>query len=260
MKEDDIVALSQQQKKFSANGKSGLYVYRELVVGRGGWLTLLGYELLTAIGTSLPGLVGFAFRTLFYPLLFKQCGKRPAIGCGVVIRNPAAISLANKVMIDDRATIDCRSGAEVSIGDFVAIGRDTIIVAKQGRIELGSGVNISSCCRIATQSGITIGSGTIVAAYSYIGPGNHQWDAEAKSFNSGQMDIKGGVKIGKGVWIGTRATILDGVTIGDGAVVAAHALVKADVPAGAIVAGVPAVEIGSTDAASRAESSDSRNP
>lgn len=46
--------------------------------------------------------------------------------------------------------------------------------------------------------------------------------------------------IGHDVWIGTGAIILRNVTIGTGAVVAAGAVVTADVPPYAIVAGVPA--------------------
>jgi acetyltransferase-like isoleucine patch superfamily enzyme len=45
---------------------------------------------------------------------------------------------------------------------------------------------------------------------------------------------------GNHVWIGMRAMILKGVTIGDGAVVAAGAVVTRDVPARALVGGVPA--------------------
>ena len=48
------------------------------------------------------------------------------------------------------------------------------------------------------------------------------------------------VVIGNHVWIGARAVILKGVTIGDGAVIAAGAVVQRDVPAGALVGGVPA--------------------
>ncbi|MEM9514938.1 MAG: CatB-related O-acetyltransferase [Actinomycetota bacterium] len=46
--------------------------------------------------------------------------------------------------------------------------------------------------------------------------------------------------IGNDVWIGVGATVKSGIAIGDGAVVAAGAVVTTDVPAYAIVGGVPA--------------------
>ena len=48
------------------------------------------------------------------------------------------------------------------------------------------------------------------------------------------------VTIGNDVWIGWHAIIMPGVTIGDGAIVAAGAVVTHNVPAYAIVGGVPA--------------------
>lgn len=48
------------------------------------------------------------------------------------------------------------------------------------------------------------------------------------------------INIGNDVWIGARAIILDGINIGNGAVIAAGAIVTKDIPAYAIVAGVPA--------------------
>ena len=48
------------------------------------------------------------------------------------------------------------------------------------------------------------------------------------------------ITIGNDVWIGARVIIMDGVTIGDGAIVASNAVVTKDVPAYAVVGGVPA--------------------
>ena len=48
------------------------------------------------------------------------------------------------------------------------------------------------------------------------------------------------VVVGDRVLIGANAVILEGVSVGDGAVVAAGAVVTKDVPAHAVVAGVPA--------------------
>ena len=51
---------------------------------------------------------------------------------------------------------------------------------------------------------------------------------------------KGDIVLEDDVWIGYRATVLSGVRIGQGAVVAAGSVVTQDVPAYAIVGGVPA--------------------
>ena len=48
------------------------------------------------------------------------------------------------------------------------------------------------------------------------------------------------VEVGSNVWIGYGACILRGVSVGDNAVVGAAAVVTKDVPANAVVAGVPA--------------------
>ena len=69
-------------------------------------------------------------------------------------------------------------------------------------------------------------------------------DASTKKF-TGYTKI-GRIKIGNEVFIGANATILPGVTIGDKAVIGAGSVVSQDVPAGSVVAGVPARVIGST--------------
>ena len=48
------------------------------------------------------------------------------------------------------------------------------------------------------------------------------------------------ITVGNNVWFAANTVILPGVTIGDGAVIAAGAVVRSDVPANSVVAGVPA--------------------
>ena len=51
-------------------------------------------------------------------------------------------------------------------------------------------------------------------------------------------------RIGRRAAIGSNATVLCGVTVGENAMIGAGAVVTRDVPAHAIVAGVPAAPIG----------------
>lgn len=217
------------------------------MVGDCGWFTLAGFELYMLLSAGLPGILGFASRKVLLPRFLKSIGKGSVVGKQVLLRQPSRISIGKGVIVDDFTVLDVREAAnqtkepEIHIGDYCFIGRNTALVAKGAQISLGPGVNISSFCRIASETRIEIDESTLIASYVYIGPGNHHRDEETgRVVVEAAMEKRGGVRIGKGCWIGTRATILDGVTIGDNAIVGAHSLVRSDVPDGAVVAGVPA--------------------
>lgn len=102
-------------------------------------------------------------------------------------------------------------------------------------ITVEKGVFINSGCHFQDQGGITIGEGSLIGHNVVLATLNHAMDpAHRKDL------LPAPIKIGKNVWIGSNATVCPGVTIGDGAVVAAGAVVTKDVPANAVVGGVPA--------------------
>jgi acetyltransferase-like isoleucine patch superfamily enzyme len=56
------------------------------------------------------------------------------------------------------------------------------------------------------------------------------------------------VDVGSNVWIGYGACVLRGVSVGDNAVIGTYAVVTKDVPANAVVGGIPARVIRMRDA------------
>lgn len=107
-------------------------------------------------------------------------------------------------------------------------------------IRIGSDVFINSGCRFQDQGGIVIGDGCLIGHNAVITTLNHDM---APSRRADMHPAR--VTLGRGVWFGANVTVLPGITIGDGAVVGAGALVTKDVPARAVMVGVPAKQVGS---------------
>ena len=108
-------------------------------------------------------------------------------------------------------------------------------------LTLGKDVFINMGCRFQDTGGITIGDETLIGHGSILTTLNHGVDPDRRA----DM-IPAPVVIGRKVWLGAGVTIVPGVTIGDGAIVGAGAVVTKDVPANAIVAGVPAKVVRTT--------------
>lgn len=140
------------------------------------------------------------------------------LGEDVVIHHPSLVNLYG-----------CRIGDETRVGTFVEIQR---------------GVVIGRRCKIQSHSFIC--EGVTIEDEVFIGHGVMFINDRAPRATSGgvlQTDADWELTptvVRRGASLGSGAVILCGVTIGEGALVGAGAVVTRDVPAGAIVAGVPA--------------------
>ncbi|WP_308755740.1 DapH/DapD/GlmU-related protein [uncultured Bacteroides sp.] len=102
-------------------------------------------------------------------------------------------------------------------------------------IEVGNNVFINACCHFQDHGGVTLGDGCQIGHNVVFATLNHGLAPEHR-----HTTYPAPIVLGKNVWVGSNSTILQGVTVGDNAVVAASAVVTKDVPANAIVGGVPA--------------------
>ena len=102
-------------------------------------------------------------------------------------------------------------------------------------ITVGKNVFINACCHFQDQGGITLGDNCLVGHNVIFATLNHGFAPEER-----QSMLPAPIVVGRNVWIGSNSTILQGVTIGDNSIIAAGSVVTKDVPANAIVAGVPA--------------------
>ena len=141
------------------------------------------------------------------------------LGDGVLIFQPDLVNLYG-----------CKIGGGAKIGAFVEIQRGA---------EIGRNCKISShtfiCEGVTIEDGVFVGHGVMFIN-----------DPRPRAVNEdGSMQTTVDwqcipTRVKARASIGSNATILCGVTIGEGALVGAGAVVTKDVPAHAVVAGVPA--------------------
>jgi len=241
-----ITGSDKIQDQLFARDASSREKYAALVVGRPGLGALIKYELIVMFAQGWSGALGLAIRKVLYPWLLGSCGRSVVFGQHVVLRHPHKIHIGSNVVVDDNVLLDAKgqSNAGIRIGDGVFVGRNTILSCKNGDIELADGANVGFNCEIFSASRVTIGRRVLMAAYSYVIGGDHDFSDPSKPVLD-QTRTSSGVAIGDGVWVGAGAKILDGVVVGDHAVVGAGAVVREAVPASAIAVGVPARVVGS---------------
>lgn len=126
-------------------------------------------------------------------------------------------------------------GTKIGKGSFI-MKNNYIMNARQ--LVMGCYSHINRDCIVDARGTITIGNNVSVSHRVNIMTGSH--DARDAHF----IGVFKPIVIDDYAWLGVGCTILQGVTIGRGAVVSAGAVVTKDVAPYAIVAGVPAKQIG----------------
>jgi acetyltransferase-like isoleucine patch superfamily enzyme len=233
--------IGKAQEQLFAPGMSARKKYAALIVGQPGLGALLKYELVVMLAQPRAGALGLALRKALYPLLLGSCGRNVVFGQNVVLRHPHKIHIGDNVVVDDNCLLDAKgeSNRGIRIAGGVFIGRNSILSCKNGDIEIADGANIGFNCEVFSASRVKIGAGVLMAAYSYVIGGDHDFSDPSASVLA-QPRTSAGVDIGAGAWIGAGAKILDGVTIGERAIVGAGAVVRDAVPPLAVSVGIPA--------------------
>ena len=152
-----------------------------------------------------------------------------------------SIMIGDNVVIDDNCLLDAKgdSNAGITIGSGVFVGRNTIMHCKNGDIVIGDDVNIGFNCDIASSNRVEIGRKVLIAAYSYIVGGGHDFTRTDASVMD-QKRTAQGITIGPEAWIGAGVIVQDGCSIGEGTIVGSGAVVNGDLPAKVVAVGLPA--------------------
>lgn len=104
-------------------------------------------------------------------------------------------------------------------------------------VTIGDDVYIAPGCWIQGYGGVTIGDEVMFGPYTIVATNNHTKKDGSYRFGP---PAAGPIVLGRGAWTGGHVVLTAGVTIGAGAACAAGSVVTRDVPAHAIVGGVPA--------------------
>lgn len=119
---------------------------------------------------------------------------------------------------------------------YVGVG---VVLKGLHMLQVGANLSIHDMCYIDAQGGLIIGDNVSIAHQVSILTFNHVWSNPDLPIKYNSIELEP-VVIEDDVWIGCGVRIMPGVTIGRRSVVAAGAVVTKDIPAGSLVAGIPA--------------------
>jgi acetyltransferase-like isoleucine patch superfamily enzyme len=141
--------------------------------------------------------------------------------------------------VGPRVTLQIGRDARVELGRWSWIGHGTKVRCHEGVVSIGAKTVLGQECTISAYQHISIGRECVIADRVMLIDFDHGVVEVDRPIRQ-QGIYKRDVRVGHNVWIGYGACILRGVTIGDNAIIGTNAVVAKDVPANAVVGGVPA--------------------
>jgi acetyltransferase-like isoleucine patch superfamily enzyme len=127
----------------------------------------------------------------------------------------------------------------VDFGRFVWIGDRTKVRCHEGLVEIGQKTVMGQECTITAYQHVRIGEQCVIADKAMFIDFDHGVVEVERPIRT-QGIYKRDVEVGSNVWIGYGACVLRGVRVGDNAVIGTNSVVTKDVPANAVVGGIPA--------------------
>jgi acetyltransferase-like isoleucine patch superfamily enzyme len=143
------------------------------------------------------------------------------------------------VFFGRRLELEIGKQGTIRFGRFVWIGDGSKIRCHEGEVEVGRKTVIGQECTFSAYQRVRIGEQCVIADRAMFIDFDHGV-VEVERPIRVQGIYKRDVEVGSNVWIGYGACILRGVRVGDNSVIGTNSVVTKDVPANAVVAGVPA--------------------
>ena len=138
-----------------------------------------------------------------------------------------------------RVQLEIGRHATLRIGRWAWIGHGCKIRVHEGEVAIGAKTVMGQECTISAYQHVSIGRECILADRVMLIDFDHGVTEVERPIRL-QGIYKRDVRVGHNVWVGYGACVLRGVSVGENSVLGTNSVVPKDVPANAVVGGVPA--------------------
>ena len=147
--------------------------------------------------------------------------------------------------LSDNSVDDTRRAEVLGLG-----GREVMVapgaIIRIPKEQIGRNIFIGLYCYL--NGNVTVGNNVLIGPHCSLAAGNHKFDPATGWFSARtEKDGDDSIVIGEGSWLASNVTVTAGVKLGRANLVCAGAVVTKSTPDYAIMAGVPAKQIGRID-------------